>query len=179
MTLELWPIGARTGFFKPVHVKSLPAHAPRSRIIARKELVGQRVTLETRSEASRSCSAVMTAVPAIDADTRRMTRASSADDRRPRWSTDCSNLCCCHRRSGAHWPITRVGAYFRLIPRRYQFGEADYVVGIPKCEDRRLRTLMYEAANVMLTRYKAQLKDWAFAIARRSRMHKEANTGSP
>jgi transposase len=31
---------ARTGFFKPVHVKSLPAHAVRSLIIARKKLVG-------------------------------------------------------------------------------------------------------------------------------------------
>ena len=32
----------------------------------------------------------------------------------------------------------------------------------------------YEAANVMLTRYKGQLKlkDWAFAIARRSTMRK-------
>jgi hypothetical protein len=40
---------ARTGFFKPVHVKSLPAHAIRSLIIARKKLVGQRVTLENRS----------------------------------------------------------------------------------------------------------------------------------
>src|SRR5947207_5514788 len=37
---------ARTGFFKPVHVKSLPAHAVRSLIIARKKLVGERVTLE-------------------------------------------------------------------------------------------------------------------------------------
>lgn len=37
---------ARTGFFKPVHVKSLPAHAVRALIIARKKLVGQRVTLE-------------------------------------------------------------------------------------------------------------------------------------
>ena len=35
---------ARTGFFKPVHVKSLPAHAVRALIIARKKLVGQRVT---------------------------------------------------------------------------------------------------------------------------------------
>ena len=35
---------ARTGFFKPVHVKSLPAHAVRSLILARKKLVGQRVT---------------------------------------------------------------------------------------------------------------------------------------
>src|SRR5205814_6569438 len=32
---------ARTGFFKPVYVKSLPAHAVRSLIIARKKLVGQ------------------------------------------------------------------------------------------------------------------------------------------
>jgi transposase len=33
-----------------------------------------------------------------------------------------------------------------------------------------MRTLLYEAANVMLTRYKGQLKvkleDWAFAIAK-------------
>src|SRR5215468_9668469 len=39
---------ARTGFFKPVHVKSLSAHAVRSLIVARKKLVGQRVTLENQ-----------------------------------------------------------------------------------------------------------------------------------
>jgi transposase len=39
---------ARTGFFKPVYVKSLSAHAVRSLIIARKKLVGQRVTLENQ-----------------------------------------------------------------------------------------------------------------------------------
>jgi transposase len=37
---------ARTGFFKPVYLQSLPAHAVRALIIARKKLVGQRVTLE-------------------------------------------------------------------------------------------------------------------------------------
>jgi transposase len=106
---------ARTGFFKPVHVKSLPAHALRSLIIARKKLVGQRVTLENQirglavvfgirlpraltaafvnqalkasegvaglSAAMRGLiaarTAVMTAVAAIDADLRRMARASS------------------------------------------------------------------------------------------------------
>jgi hypothetical protein len=38
----------------------------------------------------------------------------------------------------------------------------------------RVRTLLHEAANVMLTRYKGQLKlkDWAFAIAKRSTMRK-------
>jgi transposase len=37
-----------------------------------------------------------------------------------------------------------------------------------------VRTLLYEAANVMLTRYNGQLKlkEWAFAIARRSSMRK-------
>ena len=39
---------ARTGFFKPVHVKFLSAHAVRSLIIARKKLVGQRVTPENQ-----------------------------------------------------------------------------------------------------------------------------------
>jgi transposase len=39
---------ARTGFFKPVHVKSLPAHALRSPIVAGKKLVGQRLTLENQ-----------------------------------------------------------------------------------------------------------------------------------
>lgn len=39
---------ARSGFFKSVHVKSLPAHAVRALILARKKLVGQRVTLENQ-----------------------------------------------------------------------------------------------------------------------------------
>ena len=39
---------ARTGFYKPVHVKSLSAHAVWSLIVARKKLVGQRVTLENQ-----------------------------------------------------------------------------------------------------------------------------------
>jgi hypothetical protein len=67
-----------------------------------------------------------------------------------------------------------IGAYFGLVPRRYQSGEVDYIGGISKCGDRRMRTLLYEAANVMLTHYKGQLKlkDWAFAIAKRSTMRK-------
>jgi len=67
-----------------------------------------------------------------------------------------------------------IGAYLGLVPRRHQSGEIDYSGSISKCGDRRVRTLLYEAANVMLTRYKAplKLKDWAFAIARRSTMRK-------
>ena len=63
-----------------------------------------------------------------------------------------------------------IGAYLGLVPTRHQSGELDYTGGISKCGDRRVRTLLYEAANVVLTRHKGQLKlkDWAFAIAKRS-----------
>jgi transposase len=59
-------------------------------------------------------------------------------------------------------------------PKTVSVGEVDYTGGIFKCGDRRVRMLLYEAANVMLTRYKDQLKlkDWAFAIAQRSTMRK-------
>src|SRR4051794_571955 len=67
-----------------------------------------------------------------------------------------------------------LGAYLGLVPRRYQSGEVDYTGSISKCGDRRVRTLLYEAANVMLTRYKRplKLKDWALAIAKRSTLRK-------
>jgi transposase len=74
-----------------------------------------------------------------------------------------------------------VGAYLGLVPRRYQSGEVDCTGGISKCGDGRVRTLLYEAANVMLTRHKGQLKlkDWAFAIAHRSTMRKASRSGAP
>jgi transposase len=61
-----------------------------------------------------------------------------------------------------------------LVPRRYQSGEVDYTGSISKCGDRRVRTLLYEAANVLLTRYRGKLalKDRALDIGRRSTMRK-------
>ena len=111
--------------------------------------------------------AVMTAVAAIDADIRRMTRASAAC-RRLITIPGVGQLTALAFVAAIEDPsrIRRsrdVGAYLGLVPRRYQSGEVDYTGGISKCGDRRVRTLLYEAANVMLTRYKGQLKlkDWA------------------
>ena len=122
--------------------------------------------------------AVMTAVAAIDADIRRMTTASEAC-RRLMAIPGVGQLTALAFVAAIDDPsrIRRsrdVGAYLGLVPKRYQSGEVDYVGGISKCGDRRVRTLLYEAANVMLTRYKGRLKlkDWAFAIARRSSMRK-------
>ena len=57
---------------------------------------------------------------------------------------------------------------------QHQSGEIDYTGSISKRGDVKVRTLLYEAANVMLTRYAAplKLKSWALAIAARSTMRK-------
>jgi transposase len=188
---------ARTGFFKPVHVKSLSALENQIRGLA--VVFGIRLPraltaafIDQALKASEGIAglstamrgliaartAVMTAVAAIDADIRRMTRASEAC-RRLMTIPGVGQLTALAFVAAIDDPsrIRRsrdVGAYLGLVPKRYQSGEVDYVGGISKCGDRRVRTLLYEAANVMLTRYKGQLrlKDWAFAIARRSTMRK-------
>jgi transposase len=63
-----------------------------------------------------------------------------------------------------------VGAHLGLTPRQYQSGEVDRSGRISRCGDILTRTLMYEAAGVILSRMKktSSLRDWAAAIARRS-----------
>lgn len=67
-----------------------------------------------------------------------------------------------------------VGAHFGLTQKKYQSGETDITGRISKCGDEEVRTVLYEAANVILTRpVKASaLKDWAMAIAKRAGMKK-------
>ena len=63
-----------------------------------------------------------------------------------------------------------VGAHMGLTPRQYQSGEVDRSGRISRCGNTLARTLMYEAAVVILSRVKkaSGLKDWAQAIAKRS-----------
>src|SRR3954447_14758195 len=62
-----------------------------------------------------------------------------------------------------------VGAHFGLTPKRYQSGETDVTGGISKVGDAMVRTALYEAANVMLTRAGpvSSFKRWALEVARR------------
>jgi transposase len=62
-----------------------------------------------------------------------------------------------------------VGAHFGLTPKKYQSGETDVTGGISKVGDAMVRTALYEAANVMLTRSGkfSALKRWALGVAQR------------
>ena len=197
-------------------VKSLPSHAIRALLIARKKLVGQRVTLENQIRglavvfgvrlprglssgfaekgmaAGRGIpgldgamrgllaarDAILKAIVAINADMKTLERSSAAC-RRLMTIPGVGRLTALAFAAAIDDPgrfrrSRDVGAYLGLVPRRYQSGEIDYTGSISKCGDRRVRTLLYEAANVMLTRYRGKLalKDWALAIGRRSTMRK-------
>lgn len=62
-----------------------------------------------------------------------------------------------------------VGAWVGLTPKRYQSGEVDYEGHISRRGDARLRTLLYEAASVILNRSSETnaLRTWALALKER------------
>jgi transposase len=60
-----------------------------------------------------------------------------------------------------------VGAHFGLTPKKYQSGETDVTGGISRAGDAMVRTALYEAANVMLTRTRrfSALERWGLEVA--------------
>lgn len=67
-----------------------------------------------------------------------------------------------------------VGAHFGLTPKKYQSGETDVSGRISKIGDGSVRTALYEAANIILTRpvKGSTLKRWALAVAKRAGQRK-------
>jgi transposase len=67
-----------------------------------------------------------------------------------------------------------VGAHFGLTPKKYQSGETDVAGRISKIGDAGVRTMLYEAANVILTKpvKGSLLKSWAMRLALRAGMRK-------
>lgn len=64
-----------------------------------------------------------------------------------------------------------VGAHFGLTPSRYQSGETDVTGRISKCGDAGMRSLLFDAAHIVLTKPVKQagaLKRWAMALVKRA-----------
>ena len=60
-------------------------------------------------------------------------------------------------------------ALFGLTPKKYQSGEKDVTGGITLAGDETVRTVLYEAANVLLSRIArfSKLKRWGMDVAKR------------
>ena len=67
-----------------------------------------------------------------------------------------------------------VGAHVGLTPKRYQSGEIDYDGRVSKCGDTMLRTMLYEAAQSLLTHSRkwSWLKAWGMRVAQRRGMRR-------
>src|SRR5262245_43739590 len=61
------------------------------------------------------------------------------------------------------------GALFGLTPKKYQSGEKDVTGGITLAGDETVRTVLYEATNVLLSRITrfSKLKRWGIDVAKR------------
>jgi transposase len=69
----------------------------------------------------------------------------------------------------------RVGCHFGMTPRRYQSGQTDVTGRISKIGDKGVRTALYQAAHVILTKPvkgAPGLKSWGMRLAKRAGMQK-------
>ena len=67
-----------------------------------------------------------------------------------------------------------VGAHYGMTPKKYQSGETDVSGGISKIGDESVRTALYQAAHIILTKpvKGSALKSWAMRLAKRGGMKK-------
>jgi transposase len=68
----------------------------------------------------------------------------------------------------------QAGAHFGMTPKKYQSGETDITGRISKIGDKGVRTALYEAAHIILTKpvKGSGLKSWAARLAKRVGMNK-------
>ena len=107
-------------------------------------------SLQRLARASRVCERLAT-VPGVGAITALCFVAAVDDPHRFRRATD-------------------LGAYLGLTPTRYQSGDVDRAGSISKNGDRLLRSYLFEAANVVLTRSRSDcaVRSWGLRVAKRS-----------
>lgn len=202
----------RTGWYRPVHVKSIDAQQARSLLGARAQLVGMRTRLSNMVRGVLKTFGLLPGanrglrfdrrVEALIADEpevalivqpllttwRQLREQITVFDKAVQRRVRANSICRLLMTVPGVGPLSAlafvstienpdrfsrsraVGAHLGLTPRRYQSGEIDRSGRISGCGDALTRTLMYEAAIVILHRVKRplHLKDWALAIAERS-----------
>ncbi|TFV42415.1 IS110 family transposase [Bradyrhizobium niftali] len=167
----------RMGWFRAVHAKSIGAQEVRALLVARKQLLGRLIDVELSIRGILRGSGLK-----VGPVTRVL--ATVRDDavcRRLMTVPGVGPLVAITYKSAIDDPHRIVkskaaGALFGLTPKKYQSGEKDVTGGITLAGDEIVRTVLYEAANVLLSRITrfSKLKRWGMDVAKR-RGSKRAN----
>lgn len=158
----------RLGWFRPVHCKSLPSQEVRALLSVRKLLQTKRIDVEM------SIRGILRGFGLKVGSTTSRTfepRVQELVAQHARLRLISDALLNARAVLEAEFKSSRtVGAHFALTQNKYQSGETDITGRISKCGDEEVRTALYEAANVILTRpvKPSLLKDWAMGVARRA-----------
>src|SRR6266496_4465407 len=171
----------RMGWFQQVHAKSMASREVRALLVGRKglearirELVTGQATLERIAEA------MLSARAALKAEYEKLHQAvlaivrEDAVCRRLMTVPSVGPLVAITYKSALDDPSRiakskAAGALFGLTPKKYQSGEKDVTGGITRTGDEMVRTALYEAANVLLSRITrfSKLKRWGMDVAKR------------
>ena len=184
----------RMGWFRAVHCKSAGSQEVRALLVARKLLLSKLLDVEFSIRGilrgfglkmgmvmlEQICSAMLTARSALQTEYAKLHKALLVivreDEvcRRLMTTPGVGPLVAITFKTGVDDPSRihkskAVGALFGLTPKKYQSGETDVTGGITRAGDEMVRTALYEAASVLLsrvTRFSA-LKRWGMDVAKR------------
>ena len=208
----------RSGWFRPVHVKSMASHQIRFLLSSRKAALAKCVDLENeirglfkvfgiklppklghgsfdtavRDIIETDATLSQSLLPLLDARLM-LYRTFRELDNRTRHLAEEDEVCqrlmtapgvgyvtALTYKAGVDDPTRfrrsrTVAAHFGLTPRRFQSGEIDIDGHISRCGDREVRSVLYTAANALLTRGArwSPLKAWGMQLAK-TRGHRRA-----
>jgi transposase len=184
----------RSGWYRPVHIKSMGSHHIRMLLSSRKAVLSKCVDLENEIRGIIQADATLAhaLLPMLDArlslyrsfrELDNRTRHVAQEDpvcRRLMTAPGVGFVTALTFKSAVDDPARfrksrTVAAHFGLTPRRLQSGEMDIDGHISKCGDTEVRNALYTAANAMLTRtgrWSGQ-KAWGMRLAK-TRGHRRA-----
>jgi transposase len=143
-----------------------------------KELVSGNATLQIIAESLLAVHQVLRELKSLEKRVRRIAR-DSADARLLMTTTGVGPIIALSYAAGVDDPARfkkskSVGAYFGLAQKKYQSGETDITGRISKAGDASVRTALYQAAHIMLTRpvKASKLRTWALRLSKRVGMKK-------
>ena len=154
----------RAGLYRPVHVKTLRSQKLRMLLTHRKLLQSKAIAIENDLRGTLRNFGLKVGMVGM---ARFETRIKELVENLPDLAVLVESLLVV-RNSKA------VGSVFGLTCSKYQSGEINRTGAISKCGDEMMRMMLYEAAQVMLTRTNkwSWLKAWAMKIARHRGMKK-------